>query len=204
MRPSLYRSPLRGHAGMKYTDLSLAEIPDAIHGIAEDAHATFGALDVRELNWKPEEAQWSIAQCFEHLITSNRLLVDAAKSAIANPPGSVWQRLPMWPGMLGKLMVGSQGPRVPSSRKYVANPIARPASSVRADIIQRFVDQHREIEAWARTLHEQTARRAILISPFVKIITYSVLDGLRLLVAHDRRHFEQARRVMIARQEAGR
>jgi hypothetical protein len=30
----------------------------------------------------------------------------------------------------------------------------------------------------------------------MKVVTYSVLDGLRLLVAHDRRHFEQARRVM--------
>jgi hypothetical protein len=34
-----------------------------------------------------------------------------------------------------------------------------------------------------------------MVSPFVAFITYSVLDGCRLLVAHERRHFEQARRV---------
>jgi hypothetical protein len=46
-----------------------------------------------------------------------------------------------------------------------------------------------------RGLDEQAARAAIMTSPFVRFITYSVLDGWRLVVTHDRRHFEQARRV---------
>jgi hypothetical protein len=35
-----------------------------------------------------------------------------------------------------------------------------------------------------------------MTSPFVRVITYSVLDGWRLMLAHDRRHVEQAKRVM--------
>jgi hypothetical protein len=34
-----------------------------------------------------------------------------------------------------------------------------------------------------------------MASPFLRVITYSVLDALRLIAAHDRRHMEQARRV---------
>jgi hypothetical protein len=34
-----------------------------------------------------------------------------------------------------------------------------------------------------------------MTSPFIRIVTYSVLDGWRLMVSHDRRHLEQARRV---------
>jgi hypothetical protein len=34
-----------------------------------------------------------------------------------------------------------------------------------------------------------------MVSPFVSQITYSVLDGYRLIAAHQRRHFEQAERV---------
>ena len=181
---------------MRYTNLSLAAVAAAIHETADDARMTFGALDEKQVNWRPDETRWSVGQCFDHLVTGNRLLVAAARSAIEHPPSSVWQRLPLWPGMLGKLMISSQGPREAASRQYVAPSIARPASRISGDIIQRFVDQHREIEAWARGLDERTASRAILISPFVKVVTYSVLDGLRLLVAHDRRHFEQARRVM--------
>jgi hypothetical protein len=34
-----------------------------------------------------------------------------------------------------------------------------------------------------------------MVSPFVPQITYSVVNGYRLMAAHQRRHFEQARRV---------
>jgi hypothetical protein len=37
-----------------------------------------------------------------------------------------------------------------------------------------------------------------MTSPFIKVITYSVLDGWRLVFAHDRRHLEQARRVTLS------
>jgi hypothetical protein len=45
-------------------------------------------------------------------------------------------------------------------------------------------------------LDERRAAQAIMTSPFIGVITYSVLDGWRLIFAHDRRHIEQARRVM--------
>jgi hypothetical protein len=179
-----------------YTHFSLRDITTGIHDIAEEARLTFGSLDDGKLNWKPDEARWSVAQCFDHLVSANRQLVDQAKSALENPPTSIWQRLPLWPAMFGRLLVSSQGPKV--GRKYVAHSKATPASRIRADIIERFAEQHRELEAWTRTLDESTARRTVMISPFASAITYTVLDGLRLLVAHDRRHFEQARRVLDA------
>jgi hypothetical protein len=47
-------------------------------------------------------------------------------------------------------------------------------------------------------LDERHAARAIMPSPFISVVTYSVLDGCRLMLAHDRRHFEQARRVTLS------
>ena len=184
---------------MNYTKLSLSEIADGIRRIGEEAHATFGALGDDQLNWKPDEAQWSVAQCFDHLLASDELILESSKSALANPPHSIWQRLPLWPAMFGRLLITSQGPRQPSSRKFVADPKATPPSRVAPGIIQRFTDQHRSLETWTRSLDERRASRAILVSPFASFVTYSVVDGLRLLVAHDRRHFEQAQRVLAAR-----
>jgi hypothetical protein len=183
---------------MNYIRLSLPEVSAGLAAVADDAHRIFGSLEEQKLNWKPDEKQWSVAQCFDHLINANDLLVRQAKSALANQPSSIWQRLPVWPAMFGRLMVSSQGPRKPSSTKYTADPQATPASRISPDVIKRFVDQHRALETWTRSLDEPTAARTILVSPFVRFITYSVLDGLRLVVAHDRRHFEQARRVLQA------
>jgi hypothetical protein len=47
-----------------------------------------------------------------------------------------------------------------------------------------------------RVVRGEEAARAIMTSPFVRFITYSVLDSCRLIGAHDQRHLGQARRVM--------
>jgi hypothetical protein len=49
-----------------------------------------------------------------------------------------------------------------------------------------------------RSLDGRDVARIIMVSPFASFITYSVLDGCRLIVTHERRHFEQARRVTQA------
>ena len=182
---------------MIYTRLSLPHVRTEVANVARDAETTFGALDERQLNWRPAPDRWSIAQCFDHLVRGNALVLAAAQTALDHPPTSVWQRLPMWPALFGWLLIRSQGPNV--SRKFTAPMRAQPATSqIPADIVQRFVMQHHEAEEWLRGLDERVASRTIMISPFIKVVTYSVLNGLRLLVAHDRRHYEQARRVMLS------
>ena len=80
--------------------------------------------------------------------------------------------------------------------KYTAPASARPATSdIAADVVQRFVAQHRDAVARVAALDEGRAARTVMTSPFARIVTYSVLDGWRLMLAHDRRHVEQARRV---------
>jgi len=179
---------------MRYAELSAADVRGALDDLARDAAETFGDLDGRQLNWRSDETRWSVAQCFQHLLTGNDLMLAAAKDALANPRRSLWQRIPLLPGAFGWAMIRSQAPE--ATRKYTAPAKARPATSdLPGDIIPRFVDQHRGAAEWLRTLDEREMARTIMVSPFVRVITYSVLDGVRLLFAHDRRHFEQARRV---------
>ena len=181
---------------MNFTRLSLSEVGAALQDVARDTQATFGALDAQQLNWKPEAARWSVAQCFQHLLTANALVLQAAEAALRNPPTSVWQRLPLLPRIFGQLMIRSQGPKMVG--RYTAPPMAQPATSeIDTDVIQRFVDQQHGAADWLRAVDQRDADRVIMVSPFVRVVTYSVLDGCRLLVAHDRRHFEQARRVML-------
>jgi hypothetical protein len=183
---------------MDYTTLSLTEVRTGLEAVAQDTQATFGGFDARQLNWRPDAAQWSVAQCFEHLLTANRLMFQAAEAGLNNArPRTVWQRLPFLPGVLGQMLIRSQSPG--AARKFTAPSKAQPATSdIAADIIQRFVEQDREGVARMQTLDERDAARTIMTSPFIKVVTYSVLDGWRLILAHDRRHFEQARRVTLS------
>ena len=112
-------------------------------------------------------------------------------------PRTIWRRLPVLPGVFGRLLVRSQSPD--TTRRYTASPKAQPAASdIAGDVIRRFADQQRSAAARVQALDERDAARTIMTSPFANVITYSVLDGWRLVFAHDRRHFEQARRVTLS------
>jgi len=186
-------------SGKDYARLSLAEASAELRNVARDARSTFGDLDEGQLNWHPGDARWSVAQCFYHLFTGNRLVHRAAQDATERPAHSLWQQLPLLPRLFGTLLVRSQGPA--SSWKFTAPTRARPTgANISRDIIEQFAGQQIEAAAWIDTVEEHHAARSIMISPFVQFVTYSVLDACRLLAAHDRRHFEQARRVVLLRE----
>jgi len=179
---------------MNYTSLSLAEVRSGLQNVARDTETTFGTLDTRQLNWRADESRWSVAQCFQHLLTSNDLVLRAAKDALDHGPRSPWQRIPGLPKLFGPALIKSQAPT--SKGKYKAPTHARPTTSdIAPDILDRFGAQQRMLADWIGTLDENRAARVIMASPFIRFITYSVLDSCRLLIAHDHRHVEQARRV---------
>jgi hypothetical protein len=182
-----------------YTTLSLVAVRTGLDEVVCDTQATFGGLDSRQLNWRPDATRWSVAQCFEHLLAANSVMFRAADEALnGSRPRSIWQRLPVWPRLFGRMLIRSQSPD--SSRKFTAPQISTPtASDIAADVVQRFIDQQRDAVSRLQTLDEEEATHAIMTSPFVRVITYSVLDGWRLVLAHDRRHIEQARRVTQSR-----
>jgi len=182
----------------EYTTLSLAGVAAELSAIARDTQSVFGLLNEPQLNWRPDATRWSVAQCFDHLLCADREMFQAIDAATdgARPP-TLWQRLPILPRVFGLMMITSQMPE--AKRKFTAPRKAEPASSaLDAGIIERFVAYQHEAAARVRSLDGRDVARLIMVSPFVSLVTYSVLDGCRIIVAHERRHFEQARRVTQA------
>lgn len=180
---------------MDYTSLSLGQVATSLEDVAREADAVFGGFDVPRLNWRPDATRWSVGQCFDHLLVENRQVIGAARDALAgtNPP-TLWQRVPMLPRLVGRLLIRTQSPD--GRRRFKAPASGRPATSdIAGDIVARFVRQQREMADWVRTLDAAQAARVIVASPFANVVTYSVLDSCRLIAAHDWRHLQQARRV---------
>ena len=181
---------------MDYTTISLVDVRAELDAIAADAGAAFGRLDARQINWKADASSWSVAQCLEHLLTANRQMVEMADQALDATRGrTLWQRLPIWPGLLGRMLVRTQSPN--ATRRFKAPGKAQPAASaLDTAIVGRFVDQQRELIAKLDASATRDLAGAVMASPFLGIVTYSVLDGWRLIAAHERRHVQQAKRVM--------
>jgi len=144
---------------MDYATLSLAEVKAGLEGIARDTEATFGRMSRPQLNWKPDATKWSVAQCFAHLAMANQLLCDAADVALKGTTArTVWQRLPIWPGLVGRMLVRSQAPS--TTRRFTAPEQARPtASNIDPVVIQRFIDQTRDAAKRVDALDENNAAR---------------------------------------------
>jgi hypothetical protein len=184
-------------AVVDYTKRSLADVSTELQDVMRQAQATFGVLNYSQLNWRPDVTRWSVAQCIEHLRTSSNQIRQAAEDALSGSrPRTIWQRLPILPRVAGRLLIRSLSPG--ATRKLTAPAAAQPASDISTDVIRRFVEQHGQLVEWVNTLDEKHAARVIMTSPYVDVVTYSVLDACRILIAHDRRHFEQARRVIAS------
>src|ERR671913_549501 len=92
-------------------------------------------------------------------------LADIAREAegtfgALNPahPERVGQRLPVLPGVMGRIMVRSQAPE--TTRKFKApTPSRQSTSDIGADVIQRFVEQHRDAVVRVAALDEDRAAR---------------------------------------------
>lgn len=179
-----------------FTRLSLSETLTETETIAADVQKAFGHLNTQQLNWKPGAEVWSVAQCLDHLLVANQEMFMPIDTALAGTKQKTFfERMPVWPGMCGRLMIKVVSPGFRQKLKAPAS-AAPAASAFEAQIVSRFVTQQGEITDRLKLMDRQGAAQIVMTSPFVSFITYSLLDACRLMVAHERRHMAQARRVM--------
>ena len=178
----------------------LSSLVKQIETIADDTERVFGHLSPTQLNWKPSAERWSVAQCFDHLIASNRGYLPIFDSVIAGKKqSSVWQKLPFLPGIWGSLLVKFLDPA--STRKIKAPKKFEPAQSdIHSPIIHDFVAQQAVITEKMQATANLDPERIVITSPALAFVAYSLMDAYRIIAVHERRHFQQAQRVT---QESG-
>jgi hypothetical protein len=174
---------------------SLPLLIDVAKRVPAEVRAEFGALRADQLNWKPAAGKWSVGQCFDHLITSNAQYFPIFDRILAGDrTRTFWERLPLLPGIWGQTLIKSVSPD--GARKQKAPKIFAPSmSAVDAGIVNRFVDQQSRVIDYLSAITAVDADKIIVTSPVARVITYSLLDACRVIVAHEQRHILQARRV---------
>jgi hypothetical protein len=179
-----------------YRKLSLAETVAEAEAVTRTAQAAFGQFNAAQLNWKPNAESWSVGQCLEHLINANREMFQPLDKVInGRKQTRLLERLPLLPGLMGGMMIKAVAPE--TKQKLKAPPKARPSSSaIDAEIVSHFAAHQHELIGRLQELEKYEVDKIIVTSPFVSLITYSLLDACRLIVAHERRHLAQARAVM--------
>ncbi|HWF88248.1 MAG TPA: DinB family protein [Pyrinomonadaceae bacterium] len=185
---------MRENLFMDYLTADLPTVITEANNIAAETKSTFGRLTPTQLNWKPSPERWSVAQCFEHLLTSNKGFFPRIDGVLAGIKPTFWQRMPVVPGLAGRLLIKSLDPK--STRKIRAPKKFQPAQSdISPSVLDDFVDQQSKIVEKMKATEHLDLEKIIITSPVAAAITYSMMDAYRVIVVHERRHFEQARRV---------
>ena len=167
----------------------------AANAISDEALASFGELTATQLNWKPGADQWSVAQCFEHLLTANAAFLPTFEKVLSGEKKTTfWESLPWLPAFWGKMLIKAVAPE--ATRKLKAPKIFHPSSSgVDGAIIRRFIDQQNQVIRYMKGTEDLNLEKITISSPVTHLITYSLMDAYRIIINHEQRHLLQARRV---------
>lgn len=173
----------------------LDALVEELGAIRTEAREVFGALTQAQLNWKPTAERWSVGQCFDHLInTNNAFFPDMERVASGTFKSSTWARVSPLSGFFAGMILRALDPV--KGRKSKAPRVFEPTSSdVDAGVLERFASHQEELVRRMRATAGVNLRRTMVTSPVAAVATYSLLDAYRIVVAHERKHFEQARRV---------
>jgi hypothetical protein len=176
----------------------LQVLVDALDAADRDARKLAEGLDEAGGGWRAAPGAWSIAECLDHLATSNRVylvpMVTAAERARA--AGRV-RRGPARPGVIGGIFAWSMEP---PARVKVRNPrVSTPRTSPPlADSLAAFLESQNKVRAFIQASADLDLTGIRFVNPFVRRIRFSLATGLHVIAAHDRRHLWQAWNVRAA------
>ncbi|NNE29014.1 MAG: DinB family protein [Saprospiraceae bacterium] len=156
----------------------------------------FGGLTSNQLNWKPGPNTWSIAQNVDHLIVINTTYFPTFEKLLVGtyqPPilGKV-RFLVEW---MGSAILKSVDPA--RQKKTKTFPIWEPKiGDIEGDIIHRFIRHQEELKEWIGKLAPILEADTVISSPANTKISYKLSTALDIILAHEKRHFNQAEEVL--------
>ena len=151
----------------------------------------FLKLSPDQLNWRPSDKQWSVGECFEHLMRTNSEYIPHYQKfvlkGIKNKPVKYTHSL------MGKIVIKSMKPE--NKRKTKTPGLFNPIGSVvKESIVKDFLYQNNEIIDLVSRMDMSKLKEKIT-SPFAKYVKYNIGDSLMIIAYHNLRHLQQAKNV---------
>jgi hypothetical protein len=185
-----------GHANSAQPPSHLATILDDLDKSDQAAQRIAGGLSNAQVNWQPNEAAWSIAQCLDHLGRANTMYAASLHEAIKEAGGGKGpQSRPIRLGWFSRFFIALLEP--PPKRKLRAPKKIVPASRIGGhEVLQAFLRSQEDLRAVVREGAGLDLNRIRFRNPFIGFLRFTVGAGLMIVTAHDRRHLWQAEMVL--------
>ncbi len=156
----------------------------------------FGHLSPEILNTKPDANNWSIGQVIEHLLLSTESYYPAfeqLRNGTYNVP--FIGKIGFINNLFGNMIQKAVKPTTKTKTKTF--PIWQPQqSSVPADIVEKFVASQEVLKAFIKDSAPLLEKKAVISSPANKNLTYKLEKCFDIIIDHQKRHYDQAKRVL--------
>lgn len=159
-----------------------------------------------QINWRPMEGSWSIAECIAHLNTTNALYIAGLKERLEAARQSGWTathtnaRI----GLIEGWFIRSLEPPYRIKMRAPAKFTPPPACYEKDELLARWVSIHQRLLSLSSENADLDWNRIRVPSPVIPRISFSVTAVFASIAAHERRHLWQAEqiRLKLTRSEA--
>jgi DinB superfamily len=189
---------------MDASALDIKDLEDQLDAAEHDARALVAGLAEERGGWRAESGSWSVAECLDHLASANRAYLHAMKEPAlrAREQGRL-RRGPAAPGFVGRWFVRTMEPPVKAPFRMKAPRTIEPRKAPPlADAFASFKTSQDEVREFVRACEDVDLAAVRFSNPFVRGIRFSLATGVRVILAHERRHLWQAWRVRRAAEGA--
>jgi hypothetical protein len=159
------------------------------------ANDLVAGLSDEQANWRPHGgAAWSVAQCLDHMATTNMAYLEPLKDAAAAArPDHVPYRTG---GFFSKYFLSKTEPPVATKIKAPKKIQPEPKISV-AEALAKFHRSNDAIRQFASDTAGVNLCRVRFKNPFIPLLmNFTVASGLLIIAAHNRRHLWQMEQVL--------
>lgn len=163
-----------------------------MNAVTEKVVAEFGELSEEELNRKPNEATWSIAENLQHLIQVNESYYPIIKRVRDGElKVGFLGKFKFMRNFFGKMILGSVEPE--RRKKIKTFPIWQPTSSgIQEGIVARFSAHQEHYEQFIDSCQDLIEKGQVIHSPANENIVYTLEQAFEIIVTHEERHLNQA------------
>lgn len=168
---------------------------DQIDQTTKDFQEAFGKLTDEQLNWKPNDQSWSIAQNIEHLMVINESYFPILKAMRKGEyKTSFLGNFGFITKALGTVLLKSVQPE--RKRKTKTFAIWAPTTEEEIiEVLKKFEGHQKELKQQIQQSQDLLENDVIIASPANKNMVYSLETAFDVMITHERRHLQQAKEV---------
>ena len=173
----------------KLSDAEKTDLVEMLESSARDFLALIDKASEAQWKWKSSPDRWSIGECAEHIILSERMLYQTALDALASPADPEWATKTAGKAEFLKKVMPNRNPGGAGGAK-APQEIVPTGSLSRDEVIRRFNESRAEIKAFVEKL-DVAAKQHIVTHPFPIFGDLNAYDWLIYVPLHTVRHSRQ-------------